>query len=93
MLREIVLSISLGMAVLPLAATASETGKSASPAEQSGGATRPGDPMGNLKPYEERRYRIDMQDCDKEKGVDRKVCERTVRNRAVSKSRRRGNAN
>lgn len=60
-----------------------------SPGEASAPARRPADPLGNLKPYEERRYRIDMQDCGKEKGVDRRLCERSVQRKAAAKSRRR----
>jgi len=91
MLREILVSIVLGM-TLATGATAAEPGKPPVPTRPSGDATRPADPLGNLKPYEERRYRIDMQDCDKQKGVDRRVCERTVRSKAAAKSRRRATA-
>ena len=91
MLREILVSIVLGM-TLATGATAAEPGKQSVPTRPSGDATRPADPLGNLKPYEERRYRIDMQDCDKQKGVDRRVCERTVRSKAAAKSRRRATA-
>jgi hypothetical protein len=92
MLHKILLSMVLGIASMSTEATGAESAKPAAPAAKPGDATRAADPLGNLKPYEERRYRIDMQDCDKQKGVDRKVCERTVRTRAVAKSRRRGNA-
>lgn len=50
------------------------------------------DPLSNLKPHEERRYRADMQDCEKAQGADRRLCERSVHNRAAAKSRRRGAA-
>jgi hypothetical protein len=92
MLRKLLLSMALGIALVATGATGAEPAKPASPAAKPGDATRAADPLGNLKPYEERRYRIDMQDCDKQKGVDRKLCERTVRNKAVAKSRRRANA-
>jgi hypothetical protein len=92
MLRKILLSMVLGIALVSTGATGAESAKPATPTAKPGDATRPADPLGNLKPYEERRYRIDMQDCDKQKGVDRKLCERTVRNKAVAKSRRRANA-
>jgi hypothetical protein len=92
MLRKILLSMVLGVASVSTGAIGAEPAQPASPTAKPGETARPGDPLGHLKPYEERRYRIDMQDCDKQKGVDRKLCERTVRNKAVAKSRRRANA-
>lgn len=92
MLREIVLSMVLGIGSVSTGAAAAESAKPASPAAKPGEPSRAADPLGNLKPYEERRYRIDLQDCDKQKGVDRKLCERTVRNKAAAKSRRRATA-
>lgn len=67
----------------PATSTAPRTGAATTPQH------KPSDPLGNLKPYEERRYRIDMQDCGKEKGVDRRLCERSVERKAAAKSRRR----
>lgn len=92
MLHEILLSIVVGLALAPACTAAAESAKPAVPAAKPGEATRSADPLANLKPYEERRYRIDMQDCDKQKGVDRKLCERSVRNKAAAKSRRRATA-
>jgi hypothetical protein len=92
MLREILLFMALGVGLVSTGAAAAESAKPAPPAAKPGEPSRAADPLGALKPYEERRYRIDMQDCDKQKGVDRKLCERTVRNKAVAKSRRRANA-
>ena len=60
-----------------------------SPGNASAPAHKPADPLGHLKPYEERRYRIDMQDCGKKQGVDRRLCERSVQRKAATKSRRR----
>jgi hypothetical protein len=92
MLRKILIVMVLGIASVSTGAIGAESAKPASPAQKPGDASRAADPLGNLKPYEERRYRIDLQDCDKQKGVDRKLCERSVRNKAVAKSRRRANA-
>ena len=71
-------------------APARKDAKDASPKGAPGKA--PGDPLANLKPHEERRYRIDMQDCAKEKAADRRLCERSVQSRAAARSRRRGTA-
>lgn len=68
---------------LPAGKAAPGKGEPAAPHRQ------PSDALGNLKPYEERRYRIDMLDCGKEKGVDRRLCERSVQRKAATKSRRR----
>jgi len=92
MLREMLLALAVGLTLAPGVGAAAEAAKPATADTKSGEATRPAAPLAHLKPYEERRYRIDMQDCDKQKGVDRKLCERTVRNKAVAKSRRRGAA-
>ena len=89
LLRKLLVIMSFGWIVAPCAVGAAEAQKSQAPAHKPDGTHRPADPMGNLKPYEERRYRIDMLDCEKQKGGDRKVCERAVRNKAAAKSRRR----
>lgn len=85
------LSRTLLVALLawPLA-HAADTAPSKSSTGTPGQGARAADPLANLKAYEERRYRIDMQDCAKQKGADRRVCERTVHRRAAAKSRRRG---
>ena len=95
MFRTAFLGLALALALHATgwaAAVAPAPAKPAAPAQQEGHAPTPLDPLGNLKPYEERRYRIDMGDCQKEKGVDRRVCERTVRHKAQVKSRRRAAA-
>jgi hypothetical protein len=68
----------------------SGTGRDAASGAPKPAPGKPGDPLANLKPHEERRYRIDMQDCAKEKAADRRLCERSVQNRAEARSRRRG---
>ncbi|MGE5526149.1 MAG: hypothetical protein ACM3SS_20730 [Rhodospirillaceae bacterium] len=91
MLRRLLVSLVFGLSMSPIGATAMDApGKPAGPAQKDPGqSSKPADPLGRLKPYEERRYRMDMQDCGKEKGVERRLCERTVRNKAAAKSRRR----
>lgn len=90
MSRKLLWAIALALHAAP-AAWAADAVKPAAPADRGArGGARPADPLANLKPYEERRYRIDMQECGKEKGVDRRLCERSVHNRAAAKSRRRG---
>lgn len=95
----VMLLLSLNAAA-PATAEAADSAKPAAPARQDDtdasprGAPgkAPGDPLANLKPHEERRYRIDMQDCAKEKAADRRLCERSVQSRAAARSRRRGAA-
>lgn len=94
MLRTVLVFFVVGLSLSPIGATAADAPvKPAGPAQKdSGQSSKPADPLGHLKPYEERRYRMDMQDCGKEKGVERRLCERTVRNKAAAKSRRRAAA-
>lgn len=89
LLRKVLLIIVFVCAAVPAAAQGAEAQKPQAPAQKPDNANRPADPLGGLKRYEERRYRIDMLDCEKQKSADRKVCERSVRNKATAKSRRR----
>lgn len=73
-------------------------GAESTPAPTPGRATTPGaperplDPISTLPVYEQRRYRMDLQDCDKQKAKDRLVCRRVVHRQAVTKARRRADA-
>jgi hypothetical protein len=71
---------------------AAEPARPAAPAERPSVGARAADPLANLKPHEERRYRMDLADCAKEQGAERRVCERAIRSKAAAKSRRRGAA-
>ncbi len=77
----------------PAAAAATDAPQAGAPSDKSAdkaaGGARPADPLANLKPHEERRYRLALDDCSKEKGTERRVCERSVRRHAEAKSRRR----
>lgn len=96
----VMLLLSLNTAVPATAAAADDAKATTAPAGKDDRATAPksapgkapGDPLAHLKPHEERRYRIDMQDCAKEKAADRRLCERSVQSRAAARSRRRGAA-
>jgi len=87
-LRLLVLALALGVTVLP--AHAAQEGAASGPRGAKPGGARAVDPLANLEIYEQRRYRIEMQDCYKQTGAERKVCQRSVRNKAAAKSRRRG---
>ena len=80
------------LAACAASAVAAETEKGKAPPRHGPGASSASPELANLKGYEERRYRIDMMDCEKEKGIDRRICERSVHKRAAAKSRRRGHA-
>lgn len=89
-LAVVLLLLTLNAAA-PDRADAADSPRSAGPAkEDKGGKAASGDPLAHLKPHEERRYKVDMQDCAKEQGADRRLCERSVHSRAAAKSRRRG---
>lgn len=97
----VVLMLLLSLnAAAPATVAAADDAKAAEPARKDEKAAAPkgapgkapGDPLAHLKPHEERRYRIDMQDCAKEKAADRRLCERSVQSRAAARSRRRGAA-
>lgn len=89
--KHALLMLVLGVAFQ--AAHAADDGTApAAPNGASRGGARASDPLANLEIYEQRRYRMDMDECRKQTGVDRKVCQRSVRNKAASKSRRRGAA-
>jgi hypothetical protein len=57
-------------------------------AAPAGVESRPADPISTLPVYEQRRYRLDLQDCDKQKARDRQVCRRVVHRHAVTKAHR-----
>jgi len=90
-LKPALLILALGVVAAPGHAADGAAVRGASKGTPPGGA-RAGDPLANLEVYEQRRYRIDMQDCEKQTGADRTVCQRSVRNKAAAKSRRRGAA-
>lgn len=90
--RTLLILIVSSLNLVSVSAVAAEAAKPAAPAQKPGAGARTSDPLANLKPHEERRYRIDMQDCGKENGVERRLCERSVRSKAAAKSRRRGAA-
>lgn len=81
-------AVGNGLAAEP-ASRSGAPGKGAPTAATSAPAHQPADPLAHLKPHETRRYRLDLQDCGKETGVDRRLCERSVQGKAAAKSRRR----